>query len=267
MDPYFRICQQQSDWAKSQDIAVDDHGYTRTVDENLLQPMHPLTGEEFSKGAGDELTVKMRALHSSSELVCNVFDYWRHQSDLHIAARACGMSTPVERISFERTFPTGMRGTPPHLDVVLEGRGQLPWAIESKFLEPYTPHKEMNPVYAEHAELWDELADCRALAQDLLSGHAHFQFLNAGQLLTHTIGLARQFGPKGYVLLYLWYDVGGNDGTAHRRNIEEFASRVGTEVHFEHRTHQELFFGMKGRLHEHQEYERYLGQRYFSDAP
>ena len=48
-------------------------------------------------------------------------------------------------IQFERTFPTGMLGTPPHLDVTLTTDSRRVIAIESKFLETYPARTGVRP--------------------------------------------------------------------------------------------------------------------------
>ncbi len=58
----------------------------------------------------------MHAVHSSSVLACNVFDYWRAK-DLGLMGQALGIESLIERITFEAQFPTGLPGSPPNLDV------------------------------------------------------------------------------------------------------------------------------------------------------
>ena len=71
------IYAQQQDWATRHGIQFNNEGYTETVEQNLFQPLTAASKAEFGSGAGSELEEKMRALYSSSALVCNVFDYWR----------------------------------------------------------------------------------------------------------------------------------------------------------------------------------------------
>ncbi len=78
----------------------------------------------------------MKALHLSSALVVNVFDYWRRQDSIQDIARCCGVEDIAGGMEFEKTHPIkGMDGTLPHLDMEFIGLTTL--AIESKFTETY----------------------------------------------------------------------------------------------------------------------------------
>ncbi|HEX6070099.1 MAG TPA: hypothetical protein VFZ18_09745, partial [Longimicrobiaceae bacterium] len=128
-------------WAEAHGIGVDWQGYTLRLEDNLLQPLNDRTRAELVAGAGSELGIdggrgKMQALHSSSALAVNVFDYWRDRPREPLE-RALGLESGIADIQFERTFPTGMLGTPPHLDVTLRTEDGGVIAIESKFLEVY----------------------------------------------------------------------------------------------------------------------------------
>ena len=87
--------------------------------------------------------------------------------------------------------------------------------------------------------------------------------MHAAQLLKHALGLRREFGPRRSRLLYLWYDVPGEAGAAHQREIDEFAGDVHGELRFQALTYQE-FIGRIAARHrpEHEEYVDYLVERY-----
>ena len=63
-------------WAKSQGLSIDDKGYVDHVDTNLWKPLSAHARAAYEKGAGSELEGHMKALHASSALVVNFFDYW-----------------------------------------------------------------------------------------------------------------------------------------------------------------------------------------------
>jgi hypothetical protein len=91
-------------------------------------PLTAIAGD-FGSGAGQELDEKLCAAHSSAALVVNTFGRWRAEAaSLHIA----GVSG-FRNIRFEMAFPTGLGGTPPHLDLFADGDSIV--AVESKCTE------------------------------------------------------------------------------------------------------------------------------------
>ena len=66
----------QMAWARSQGLSIDDKGYVDDVEANLWKPLSAHARAAFERGAGSELQSHMKALHSSSALVANFFDYW-----------------------------------------------------------------------------------------------------------------------------------------------------------------------------------------------
>lgn len=163
-------CQQRY-WARRQEIEFDADGYTLCLIDNLFEPLSPETITEFTAGAGDELgrggkRGKMQALHSSSALVCNVFDYWRVRG-INSIARACGAPDGMTEMCLEQTHPTGLEGTPPHLDVEFSGVGLKPLAVESKFTEQYhrKTKRKIKDKYLIDLGLWAKLPGCERLVR------------------------------------------------------------------------------------------------------
>ena len=79
---------------------------------------------DFKRGDGTELGKngkrgKIQALHSSSALACNWFDYWRGR-DLQMLARALGQSGDFCELALEQKYSTRLGGIGPNLDVVLK---------------------------------------------------------------------------------------------------------------------------------------------------
>src|ERR1019366_3593768 len=109
--------------------------------------------------------------------------------------------------------------------------------------EPYqSGEKEcLRPSYFQHPETWDTLPSCRATAESL-TVTKRFECLDAGQLLKHILGLTRTFGQRGFILLYLWYEVEGSEASdQHRAEVVEFSSLISTEVQFRGETYQRFF--------------------------
>ena len=135
MDEQQRIKRLQRSWAAPKGLKFDSEGYLPDVESNLRTPLSPCARADFSKGAGSELARNMRALHSSPALVANYFDFWTNRAKGPLLAALGVGEERVESLRFERRFPTGLRGTPPHVDVTLALAVGGVVAIESKFTE------------------------------------------------------------------------------------------------------------------------------------
>lgn len=261
------IYDQQQDWATRHHVIFDAAGYTATVAENLFQPLSEAAQAQFGLGAGSEMNGKMRALHSSSALVCNVFDYWRNRS-LDPLVEALGAPTSVERLHFEQIYLTSI-GSRPHLDVAFYGDKIKTFAIESKFVEPYGSDKSgtvfKHAYFPENTELWANhgLTHCQDLARKVDHREIKFSRLEAPQLLKHILGLANKFG-KDFTLLYLWYDYPSDEATTHRQEIAKFVQHLNGEIDFRTMTYQDLFQKMQANPTVDESYMEYLEERYFA---
>jgi hypothetical protein len=277
-----RIRSQQAAWASQAGYPVDARGYLPTLEANLLASLHPETRGNISRGDGDELLdrhdrpAKMRALHSSSALACNFFDFWRHRDKIPLVA-ALGLAEPAVDISFEVRLPTGVRGKSPNLDVLLTLASGRAVAIECKFTEPYSHHSDeppFKPAYFPAGRArWTAagLPNCQRSATELARGEAAFELLNAGQLLKHALGVATTLGTTAQ-LLYLYYDATGNEAARHRDEVSRFTAMLHGELWFRGVSYQEVFERMRLDGAAHKRYAQYLADRYFRvpvrpDAP
>jgi len=261
-----QILERQHAWAARANLEVDAQGRVARLEDNLYQPLHPDTRAEYDRAAGNELAGDMRSVRSSAALVCNFFDPWRGR-DAGALGTACAGDPRASSVAFERTFPTGLRGTPPHLDVVLEGSPTGPVAIESKFTEPYGPsHNAFRASYFGKPEIWRGLANCESIARRIAAGDLRFERLGAAQLLKHTLGLARAHGPKGFELLYLWFEVPGEAAARHASEIAAFAGEIGEEIRFRALTYQELVGRLGATGAADPEHLAYLADRYGFEA-
>ena len=89
MNGYQYILTKQTEWARNRGIKlIGSRGnrgrpsYTAQLNENLFQPLLKEVYQCFEAGDGSELGSsdfpgKMQAVHSSSALVINVFQYWK----------------------------------------------------------------------------------------------------------------------------------------------------------------------------------------------
>ena len=265
----------QQDWARSMEIPFDSSGYVRDVGANLRQPLSTPAQQGFERGAGSELSGHMRALHSSSALAVNVFDYWTDSDKVPILL-ALGIDPEGgASLDFEARFPTGLKGTPPHLDVSITRSGGFVVGVESKFTEHLqrstrAKSKFKQSYFPTSSGLWSErgLPACQALAEELRAeefrgGRQSFEYLNPRQLLRHALGLATKLG-NGFSLYYLYYDWLGERPETHRRETDIFERRVGDEIRFKALTYQDVFEKLRDSGRASSEYLDYLETRYFT---
>lgn len=243
-------------WAARTGHDVDERGYVAHYQANLLAPISPAAQKAFGRGAGAELVdsggkaAKMRALHSSSALVVNVFDHW-HDRDRRPLLDALGCSSVAAVLEFEAPLRTGAGGIPPHLDVLLRCDDGSTIGIESKFTEWMTTKKRMGdkvkPYFDEHDESYWSRAGLHAshrLAMAVRDGAATFKHLDVPQLLKHALGLAAAARGSSWSLLYLFFDSTGALQRNHHDDLRRFTAVVGDELQFTMLSYQELF----GRL-------------------
>jgi hypothetical protein len=277
MSPVDDIIARQRAWAVSREL-IDTEGYLPTVEANLRADLSPAAQLAFERGDGAELKdsrtrlAKMRALHSSSALVVNVFDYWPTRDTTRLGA-ALGFNSGIQSIEFEAQFPTGLDGNPPNLDLALVLSEGITVGIESKFTEwlhAKSPQRAaFKPKYFPKANgLWESrgLRQSQALAQAMSDGVKLYRYLDAAQLLKHALGLATQLAGK-FALLYVHLDWPCPEADLHRSEIQDFSSLVGSELRFRALTYQEVYKRLSTRADPvDEEYLAYLGGRYFTEG-
>ncbi len=264
----------QLKWATQQKIPFEGY-YTERVEDNIFDnELHPETRKEYERGKGHELDGKrahMKALHSSSALVVNVFDYWRRENRIKDIANCCGAEGIVSGMEFEKTHPIkGVNRTPPHLDI--EFIGLIPLAIESKFTEPYhrktrRDNKDTHlDVYLEHHDIWDGIPKIKALAESISQqsgSRTDFEYLDVPQFIKHILGLKCSYSGQ-FCLLYLWYKINSNEAKQHEEELARFSISIKDEINFRTITYQDLFKRIRHLPDVDSAYIKYLEQRYFS---
>lgn len=267
------IAYYQLKWAIQEKIPLE--GYTKTVEDNIFNnELHPETRKEYARGKGHELEGKqahMKALHSSSALVVNIFDYWRRQNRIRDIASCCGSEDIINGMEFEKTHPIkGMDRTPPHLD--LEFTGPIPLAIESKFTETYNrktrrDNKDTHlDLYLEHSDIWNGIPKVKAVAQSIVQesgARTNFEYLDVPQLIKHILGLSCSYGGQ-FSLLYVWYKINSNEANRHEQELARFSISIKDEISFQTLTYQDLFNKFRNFPDIDSAYLEYLERRYFS---
>ncbi len=283
MKAYEQILAKQTEWARNNGIDLigskGDRGrpaYTRSLDDNLYKPLNPRTEKSFREGDGSELTgtpTKMQAVHSSSALGVNIFQYWDSINNVHQIARACGLcnrTTKVsKRIFFEVKYPaTDSFRFSPNIDVVIENSSVFKYkvyAIECKFTEVYggRDHSGLKEKYLD-LEIWEKIPHLHNLASLISPKDNQFQFVHAAQLIKHILGLKRAFGKTAFRLLYLWYDAFGTEGAKHREEIKKFVETAKLDgIALHEMSYQELIVRLASEHRaSHKKYIEYITSRY-----
>jgi hypothetical protein len=287
----------QSLWAKNKGIELvgsttdpdsgDSKGfpaYTKILDDNLYGPISKQVKEEIESGDGGEFNKgdngttlpKIQAVHSSSAIGVNFFQYWREKKDIVPIAHACGLCSKenahLSDIRFERKFPIDKSFShPPNVDVVIETVSGSPielYAIECKYSEAYGSyaHSGLREKYlgAQLEHLWKGFPNLRHLAESISPDDSSFHYLHPAQLIKHLLGLQAKFKGNKFKLLYLWYDVPDEDGCKHRKEIENFSAYTKADnVTFIHTSYQEVIHNLfKNHYKGNEDYINYLASRY-----
>ncbi len=216
----------------------------------------------------------MQALHSSSALGVNIFQYWQQNGRLDVIAAACGFcnkgSKVLESLVFEDKYPIRKEfHAPPNIDVVFHNRilhAFERFAVECKFSESYggRQHGGMAPAYLAETAIWDGLPALHDLAVAISPEDGRYTYLHAAQLIKHILGLREGLGSNKFRLLYLWYDVLGREGGDHRDEVEDFKGIAEADgIRFHGMTYQELILYLaRNYRDEHPAYIKYLTERY-----
>ena len=287
MTGYKYILSKQVQWALNHNIPLigskglrGRHAYTPKLNQNLFEPLEPTVRECFRKGDGNEIIgsvenpAKMQAVHSSSALSVNIFQYWQKIKQVHVIAAACGFCRKgndiSQRIVFEDKYPIDNKFRfPPNIDVVFynsESSKFGRFAVECKFSEAYSSqrHSGLKPEYIGLGRLWVDVPSIYDLAKSLCPNDNRFTYLHPAQLIKHILGLKAKFGKEGFRFLYLWYDVLGQEGIIHRNEIKAFSEILRADgVTFHAMSHQELIARLSEDYRkEHNRYISYITERY-----
>ncbi len=287
MKAYEYILKKQIQWAVNQNFALTGSkgnlgrlSYTEELEDNLFQPLLPKTRQELELGDGAEVLdnprrlAKMKAVHSSSALGVNVFEYWQKIGQVPCIASACGLcngsNKDPESISFEQKYPIDESFRfHPNIDIVIEnkrGTRHKIYAIECKFSEAYSTrrHAGIKQKYINLGHIWQDIPNLYELAKSISPVDDLYSHLHPAQLIKHILGLKKEYGKTGFRLLYLWYDTLGYEGFIHRKEIKSFQKLSEADnIRFHSISYQELIIRLSARYRDnHKDYVEYLTSRY-----
>ena len=151
----------------------------------------------------------------------------------------------IESLCFERRCSSGLKGTPPTLDVLLSGQSGIV-GIESKCLEYFGAHT------AHFADVYLSIGPPRCQSpwfeemRVLQRAPRKYRRLDAAQLIKHYLGLANTYPALPVTLLYLFWEPSNwaelPSCVQHRGEVAAFARAVsGDRVAFEWATYRNLW--------------------------
>jgi hypothetical protein len=176
------------------------NGYVLNTLDNLVHGISfDLFQSDLMQGSGNEMVSKFNALYSSSALAVNNFSFVKkHISDFRFLDHS-----DFRDAKFERQFKTGLGGTPPNLDFVIENKDTV-IAFESKYLE-LLDKKKATFTYSYTKSNLDYLDDFWFSLIDQYRGKG--LFLDVAQLIKHSIGLInyKRQTQKKVILVYIYW--------------------------------------------------------------
>lgn len=284
MKAFEYILSKQVIWARNNKIkligskgARGRPAYTLRLEDNLFEHLEASVKKDFECGDGGELAgnpSKMSAVHSSSALGINIFQYWSKVKQASKIAAACGFCDKDNNIShsikFEQKFPISDQFShSPNIDVVIENDIESKFrvfAIECKFSEAYSSqgHAGLKQKYIKLDEAWDAMPHLYKFAKSISPNDDKFNHLHPAQLVKHILGLTKKYGKNKFRLLYLWYDCLGREGVNHRAEIEKFTGFTEKDdISFHALSYQDLIIRLANECHAGEEnYIKYITSRY-----
>jgi hypothetical protein len=237
-------------------------GYVEDARLNLVSGVTPeMIKPDYCRGSGQEWLTKIRAIHSSAALAANTFGRWKTDPAKLKILGLSGFQPPI----LEAQCPTGLGGTPPNLDVLLQSSDTV-IGIESKLLEPLTPTKPyFSPSYSRN-----RLPLCEEPWWNLLERVRHWPpaHLDAAQLVKHYLGLRKRFhtGQRVFLVYLFWKPLNAADFaeySQHAEDIEKFRNQVseGGAVQFISMDYLQLWDSWSGDA-DLAEHAKLLKQRY-----
>ena len=202
--------------------SFEKSNYYQKLQDNLVPTVNLQDFEQdFAQGSGNELHHKMRACHSSSMLAANTFGIFKKAQYLFQFQEQI-YQTP----QFEAKCPTGLKGTPPNLDVLFDNQNTV-LAIESKLTEYLTPKiAEFSEKYKTHPFPNAEQMWLSIIGQVENKKY----YFDVAQMIKHYLGLTNTYPHKKITLLYLYWQPQNADlfpvFQTHSQQIEAFAKKV-----------------------------------------
>jgi hypothetical protein len=176
---------------------------------------------------------RLRSPHSAAALTINSFLRWRGAIDQLPLAGWTGF----DAVQFEVRCPTGLRGTPPHLDL-LALRAEVAVAVTVRCIEYLSRRKTaVAPSYDHLLATTPGLEPWRPQLEALRHEPQRYRHVDLGALIKFAIALGRTFPERPTVVLYVFWEPLNADQFEefgrHREELAELADAVrGARVTF-----------------------------------
>lgn len=179
---------------------------------------------------------RLKTAHSAAALAINSFLPWLSVPD----QLPLGGWVGFDAVQFEVRCPTGLRGTPPHLDLLALREG-IAVAVTVRCTEYLGRRKStVAPSYDRLLAATPTLAPWHRLLEELRAQPSTWRHVDLGGLVKYALALGRTFPDRSTTLLYLfWEPLDASQFDEFRRHRAELASlsealrdaRVGFEAH------------------------------------
>lgn len=199
--------------ARAADSVAPD-GQIRAIDDLLVDGVH----HEQLPASIDRS--RLRSPQSAAALTINSFLPWQRAPDRLPLAGWIGF----DAIQFEVRCPTGLRGTPPHLDL-LAVRGEVAVAATVRCTEYLSRRKTtVSPSYDRLLAATPGLEPWHRQLEQMRHEPGRQRHLDLGALIKFALALARTFPERRATLLYLyWEPLNAGDFGEFRRHRAEAA--------------------------------------------
>lgn len=166
--------------------------------------------------------VRLCQPETATAMALNSFLPWRARTDtLRLAGHG-----PFDELRFAARCPTGVRGTPPLLDL-LATNGERLVAVTARGPEVLGGKRSRLAAAYNDIHLGSDMSGWQALLDGLHRAPGRFRHADAASLLKHAIGLSRTFPNHRMTLLYLFWEPLGADNLAFRRHRSELGELRG----------------------------------------
>jgi hypothetical protein len=197
----------QASLAQRTGLALDEalqHDRGREMHNSRVRQVRDLLidGLDQEQLPGSVDRTRLRSAHCAAALAVNTFLPWQQaQEELPL-----GGWLGFDAIQFEVRCPTGLRGTPPHLDL-LALRGGTAVAVTVRCTEYLTRRKSaVAPSYDRLLAETPGLEPWVGQLQQLRARPTLFRDVDIGALVKNALALGRTFPDRTATLLYLYWE-------------------------------------------------------------
>jgi hypothetical protein len=221
---------------------LDPKGYLQkeNIEANLIAGVDlSLFREDYEKGAGNELTQKFRAVHSSAALVANTFGRWKNEPE---KPSLFGLSS-FASLKLEWRPNNWFTNRPPNLDVLMESPG-CRVAVESKLTEIFV---NKQPQFSSRYTR-DRFPNCEDVWWHLLEEACQWprSRFDAAQIIKHYLGLSNvwEAGRETHLVYLYWEPINASsfrEYDQHTQDLKKFGKKVkNSKIKFQSMTYSRL---------------------------